>query len=156
MKRGLILLACMLAAAAELAAADTGRSTWSSCTSILLTSSAFPREARMRRDGGDRRNFQLWNRFRDEDILVRIVNRADARIVAVYSDYRSDRNGLYTYTLGAKVTSTKDVPPGMVVRKVEAGNYAMFTSNGQAVSQLVVGLWKNIWSLEDAREIHRA
>ncbi|MBV8809715.1 MAG: AraC family transcriptional regulator [Acidobacteriaceae bacterium] len=99
---------------------------------------------------------QLWKRFRNDDVLVRIANRADDRVIAVYSDYQSDRNGMYTYTLGAKVTSTKDVPAGMVVQRVEAGNYAVLESQGQAAGPIVLGLWQRAWSLEDAHELHRA
>ncbi len=157
MKRGLVSLTCVLALAAGLVSAATDE-----INMVRLHVDSFNvvgisvRTSNAQEMGGTGEIAQLWKRFRDEEVLVRIVNRADARVVAVYSDYESDRNGMYTYTLGAKVTSTKDVPPGMVVQKIEAGNYAMFTSQGQAVSQIIVGLWKRVWSLEDAHELHRA
>jgi predicted transcriptional regulator YdeE len=158
MKRGFVLLACVLAVAAGLVAAATD----TTINMIKLHVDSFnvvgisARSSNAQEMAGTGEISQLWKRFRDEDVLIRIVNRADARVIAVYSDYQSDRNGMYTYTLGAKVTSTKDVPPGMVVQRVEAGNYGMFTSQGQAAGQIVVGLWKRIWSLEDAHELHRA
>jgi predicted transcriptional regulator YdeE len=152
----LALLTCVLAVALGLVAADT-----SDIKMAKLHVDSFnvvgisARTSNAQEISGNGEIAQLWNRFRDENVLVRIVNRADARVVAVYSDYESDKNGRYTYTLGAKVTSTKDIAPGMVVQKIDAGNYAMLTSQGQAVSQMVVGLWKRVWSLEDAHELRR-
>lgn len=98
----------------------------------------------------------LWKRLRDEDVLIRIQHRTDGKIIAVYSDYESDRNGRYTYTLGAKVNSTRDVPNGMIVQKVQAGQYAMFTSQGGPAPQIVPALWKGIWSLEASKQLNRA
>lgn len=92
----------------------------------------------------------LWARLRDEALLNRIQHRADDHIVAVYSDYESDKDGPYTYTLGSKVTSTKDVPPGMVALRTVSGNYAIFTGQGGPAVQLVMSLWQRIWSLEKA------
>ena len=98
----------------------------------------------------------LWRRFAAEDLLDRIPHRSDAHIVAVYSDYESDKDGPYTYTLGAKVTSTRDVPPGMVSRKVLSGDYAMFTAQGGPPPKMTVDLWKRIWSLEKPGPLQRA
>lgn len=99
----------------------------------------------------------LWSRLASENLLSRIQHRMDAHIVAVYSDYESDKDGAYTYTLGAKVDSAHDLPPGMVTRKVLSGDYAMFTAQGGAPPQMTVDLWKRIWSLEKPpQQIHRA
>lgn len=91
----------------------------------------------------------LWARLRNEGLLNQIQHRADDHIIAVYSDYESDKDGAYTYTLGSKVTSTKDLPPGMAALKTESADYAIFTAHGGA-AQLVMGLWQRIWSLEKA------
>jgi predicted transcriptional regulator YdeE len=99
---------------------------------------------------------KLWARLRDEDLLSRIPDRADSRIVALYTDYEIDKDGPYTYILGAKVSSAKHIPVGMVSRKVESGAYAMFTAQGRPPAQMVVDLWKQIWSLEKPEQIHRA
>lgn len=98
----------------------------------------------------------LWTRLRGENLLNEIPNRVDSRVVAVYTDYASDKDGPYTYLLGAKVSSAKDIPPGMVSRKVESGTYAMFTAQGGPPAQMVVDLWKRIWSLEKPQQIRRA
>ena len=99
---------------------------------------------------------KMWARMREENLLSRIPNRVDSRIVAVYSDYESDKDGPYTYLLGAKVSSVKDVPPGMMARTVPSGPYAMFTAQGEPAPQMTVNLWKRIWSLEKPGPLHRA
>src|ERR1700761_2438916 len=70
---------------------------------------------------------KMWARMRDEHLLDQIQHRVDSRVVALYTDYESDKDGAYTYVLGAKVSSDKDIPRGMVARKIPSGNYAMFT-----------------------------
>ena len=99
---------------------------------------------------------KLWARIAGEDLFDRIPHRVDGHIVAVYSDYESDKDGAYTYTLGAKVTSSHDIPAGMGAVKVISGDYAMFTAQGGAPPQMTVDLWKRIWSLEKPGPLHRA
>lgn len=99
---------------------------------------------------------KLWGRLQAENFLTQIPNRVDSRIIAVYSDYESNKDGPYTYLLGAKVSSAKEVPPGMAARTVVSGTYAMFTAEGGAPQALVVNLWKRIWSLEKPDQFHRA
>ena len=88
-----------------------------------------------------------WGRLFQEGILEKIPNKADSRIVAVYTDYASDHNGEYTYLLGARVTSDTNVPAGMVARKVPAGKYAVFTSEKGPAQQVVPALWMKVNSL---------
>src|SRR5579875_3359245 len=114
------------------------------------------RTSNARESSGDGPLAKLWVRFRDENYLVQIPNRVDDRVVAVYSDYESDKDGPYSYLLGAKVSSTKDIPPGMTSRTVVSGPYAMFTVQGGPPAQILLGLWKHIWSLEKADQLHRA
>jgi len=88
-----------------------------------------------------------WGRLFQEGVLGKIPNKADPRIVAVYTDYASDRNGEYTFLLGARVSSDADVPAGMLARKVPAGKYAVFTSEKGPGPKVVPALWMQIASL---------
>jgi predicted transcriptional regulator YdeE len=88
-----------------------------------------------------------WHRFIAESLIEKIPNRVDSSIMAVYTDYASDHNGEYTYILGAKVSSTKNQPVGMVAKKIPAGRYAIFTSDKGRVEQVVPGIWQKINSL---------
>jgi predicted transcriptional regulator YdeE len=88
-----------------------------------------------------------WAHFMKEGLLNRIPNKADSNILAVYTDYESDANGAYTFLIGAKVSSADDVSPGMVIRKIPAGRYAMFTSEKGFVGKVVPETWSRIWAL---------
>lgn len=88
-----------------------------------------------------------WGRFMQEGVLGKIPNKADQSIVAVYTDYASDKDGEYTYLLGARVTSDSDVPAGMVAKKVPAGKFAVFTSEKGAAQKVVPETWMRINSL---------
>ena len=88
-----------------------------------------------------------WHRLVQEGLLNTIPNRADDSVVAVYTDYASDHNGDYTFIVGAKVSSHAKVPAGMVVQKVAAGKYTVFTSEKGPAPKVVPALWMKINSL---------
>jgi predicted transcriptional regulator YdeE len=88
-----------------------------------------------------------WGRFMQEGTLNKIPAKADASIVAVYTDYASDKDGEYTFLLGARVTSDAEVPAGMVAKKVPAGKFAVFTSEKGAAQKVVPETWMRINSL---------
>jgi predicted transcriptional regulator YdeE len=88
-----------------------------------------------------------WARFMQEGVLGKIPNKLDHSIVAVYTDYASDHNGDYTFVLGAKVSSTADLPDGLVATKVPGGRYVVFTSEKGPGPKVVPELWKKINAL---------
>jgi predicted transcriptional regulator YdeE len=79
--------------------------------------------------------------------VIKIPNKVDSEIVVVYSDYESDANGAYNYTIGAKVNSISKIPPRMAAKKVPAGRYAVFTSEKGFVGKVVPETWSRIWAL---------
>jgi len=87
-----------------------------------------------------------WGRLVQEHLLDKIPERVDKSAIAVYTEYASDKDGEYTYVLGAKVKADAVVPAGMVKTTISAGRYAMFTSDRGPVQQVVVDTWKRIWS----------
>ncbi len=87
-----------------------------------------------------------WERFMGEGLLATIPNKADGKIVALYSEYASDKDGEYTYLLGARVTKVEDLPAGMVAKNVPAGRYAVFTSERGPVQKVVVEMWRRVWA----------
>jgi predicted transcriptional regulator YdeE len=87
-----------------------------------------------------------WAKFFGEGVAAKIPNRADANIVAVYTDYASDVNGDYTFLIGARVTKTEILPEGLSAKTVPRGRYAVFTSERGQVQQVVVDTWKRIWA----------
>jgi predicted transcriptional regulator YdeE len=88
---------------------------------------------------------KLWQRLFSEGILNQIPDKADQSIMVVYTNYASDWNGDYDYTLGAKVKSGTKAPEGMVSVTVPAGKYLEFES-ARGPGQTVVGeVRKQIW-----------
>ncbi len=91
-----------------------------------------------------------WTRFMKENLAAQVPNKVDSTLLAVYTDYASDKDGEYTFILGARVTSATQVPKGMVARKVQPGRYAIFTSEKGPVAKVVSETWQRIWSVPKA------
>jgi predicted transcriptional regulator YdeE len=87
-----------------------------------------------------------WERFFKEGVLAAIPNKADGNIVALYTGYVSDKDGEYTYVLGARVTKVESLPAGTVAKNVPAGRYAVFTSEKGPVQKVVVEMWQKVWA----------
>jgi len=87
-----------------------------------------------------------WQRFMQEGVPARIDGKADSRILAVYTDYASDKDGDYTFLLGAKVAPESPVRTGLSLRRIPAGRYAVFTSERGPVAKVVPETWKRIWA----------
>ena len=88
----------------------------------------------------------MWQRVMTEGLIDQIPNRADANIIAMYTDYESDANGEYTFLIGAMVCSLESVPEGMIAKHIEAASYAVFTSEKGPVWQVVPQVWQKIWA----------
>lgn len=87
-----------------------------------------------------------WERLFKDGVLAAIPNKADGNIVALYTEYASDKDGEYTYVLGARVTKVESVPAGMVAKNVPVGRYAVFTSERGPVQKVVVEMWQRVWA----------
>lgn len=99
---------------------------------------------------------QQWGRLFQEGLLSKIPNKADANIVAVYTDYESDSSGAYTFILGAKVTSAENIPAGMVAHKIPGGKFAVFTTEKGPGSKVVPEAWGHINDPQSAAKLNRA
>jgi predicted transcriptional regulator YdeE len=97
-----------------------------------------------------------WGRLFQEGLLNKIPNKADANIIAVYTDYESDSNGAYTFILGAKVNSMDKIPSGMVAHKIPAGKFAVFTTEKGPGSKVVPEAWGRINDPQSAAKLNRA
>lgn len=72
-------------------------------------------------------------------------------IYAVYTEYESDYNGMYTYFIGQEISSIEDMglirAQDMHVIKTKEQKYAKFTSNAGKMPDVCIELWQHIWSL---------
>lgn len=94
--------------------------------------------------GGQGKIPQLWESAMEGDKLDQVPNRVNDDLVVVYSDYASDATGEYNYTLGVRVSSADKVPDGFVVRRIQAGKYAVIPSEQGPPQVVIPALWTKI------------
>jgi len=97
-----------------------------------------------------------WQKFFQDGVQQKIANRADSNLCAVYTNYASDRNGEFSFVIGVRVNAGAAVPPGMVLKKIPAGDYALITSEKGPVGKVVAAAWQQVWALEDKVQLARA
>ena len=90
---------------------------------------------------------KLWQRFVQQNVAASIPNRDGQSLIVVYTDYDSDQTGEYTYLIGARVTSTGDIPAGLTLKEVPAGSYAVLKSENGPVQEILPKIWRQIWSM---------
>ena len=76
--------------------------------------------------------------------------------VAVYSEYATDKDGEYNYLLGVEISHNETLPLQFSKRTTKGGNYICLKGEGTVTPELVVGLWRQIWALEEAGQLVRA
>ena len=99
---------------------------------------------------GDGEIPKLWNRFFQENLGDKIPHRVGQSLIVVYSDYASDQNGEYTYTLGGPVDSVADVPKDLAVRTIPVGSYTVLTAPPGPPQQTLPAIWTKIWGMSEA------
>ena len=87
----------------------------------------------------------LWHQFYASDLA------AGDKIVEVYSNYKSDANGMYTVTVG---THDDNVSAEYATVKVQAGNYLVFHGEGP-MPLAVVETWKQVWAYFETKRDHQ-
>jgi predicted transcriptional regulator YdeE len=97
-----------------------------------------------------------WQKFFAEGIPQKIPHRTDQSFYAVYSDYAGDHNGEYSFLIGAKVKEGTEPPAGLIAKRIDAGKYALITSDRGPFPKVVPAAWQKIFSLEDAGSLKRA
>ena len=96
-----------------------------------------------------------WQKFFQEGILSKIPSKIGPNIYALYTDYASDRNGEYSYVIGAMVKDGTAVPADMVLKSVPGGRFAVLPSEQGPLPNVVPGVWQKIWKLEDEKKLQR-
>ncbi|KTD17399.1 GyrI-like domain-containing protein [Legionella jordanis] len=77
----------------------------------------------------------LWQQFQESDLS------AHKPAIAVYSDYESNAEGLYTITVG--VAQNQQLPLCSRV-EIKAGQYLQFKNNGP-MPDTIIKTWQEIW-----------
>ena len=97
-----------------------------------------------------------WQKFFNEGVPAKIPDTTGTNFHAVYSDYASDHNGEYTYVVGQAVKDGTAAPSGMVVKRVLAGHYAVFTTEVGPFAKVIPAAWQRIFNLEEEGKLKRA
>lgn len=93
----------------------------------------------------------LWQKFMSEGIMEQIPARTSNDIYCIYTAYEKDHTHPYTTILGCKVESAAQVPEGMVLQHIEAGNYEKILVRGDLTKGAVFEEWTRIWNSDRAR-----
>lgn len=91
-----------------------------------------------------------WEKFMTNNLMEKIPHKTEGVILAAYTDYESNKDGEYTFFIGAKVTAINSIPEGMVAKTIPEEKYLVLTSHTGPVWEVVQSLWKKIWTLPTA------
>jgi len=82
----------------------------------------------------------LWMRCMQQGFFTEDRHRVGHRLVALYSNYRTD--GSFTYTLGILTDSPEDLPPGTSAHLIKSGVYGAFHSDKGSLAKILRPLWE--------------
>src|SRR5579862_1658771 len=92
----------------------------------------------------------LWSRFFRDKVIETLPRKISDEIYCLYSGYDPDHLNIYDTTIGCRIESVKNLPPGLVMRKISSGKYAHYISAGK-LPQCVVATWREIWQTRNDR-----
>lgn len=95
----------------------------------------------------------LWQSFLASSIHDRLASISPA-IYAVYSDYESNEQGKYRFTLGYAVSDTEEVPEDLNSITIPGGKYKIYPAKTSTVED-IIETWQTIWNT-DKSELPRA
>lgn len=92
-----------------------------------------------------------WQRFTEDSVLARIPGKLSDEVYAVYTHFENagvDNRGIYSLIIGAPVSSTQAVPPGMSHAVLPASPRAVFPVPPGRFDQ-VGAVWQDVWQRDD-------
>lgn len=87
----------------------------------------------------------LWQKLY-QGLFHQLPGKVNDRAIGLYSDYENEAEGLYDITVGCEVEASTELPAGVTVKTIPAGNYAEFVVHGDDV-QAVAKMWGEIWQM---------
>lgn len=87
---------------------------------------------------------KLWQKFETEKIAEKIPHKLSDTVYAVYYDYESDANGLFSYFIGCKVDDNMGKPENLDELIIPAQTYHKETAKGQ-MTGCITEVWNKIW-----------
>lgn len=87
---------------------------------------------------------ELWQHFETNKIAELIPNKTSDVIYAVYYDYESNENGLFSYFIGCKVEDNSEKPENLDEIKIPQQSYYIETAKGR-MTGCITDAWRRIW-----------
>lgn len=94
---------------------------------------------------------QIIAQYYGEQLFAKIPDQSPPGFsFSLMSDYASDQNGEYTFTMGVPVEKTEgELPDGVVIKNIPASRYAVFVSERGPMPNVIIDLWSKIWSTSE-------
>jgi len=94
-----------------------------------------------------------WEKFYTDQLINKIPSKKNTTILALYTNYESDKNGSYSFAIGSEVSNVEQIPDGMISYSIEPSEYIVFTTRTGPVQEVVVEAWQHIleWSKTNKR-----
>ena len=73
--------------------------------------------------------------------------KTPTKVFAVYTDYKSDEHGYYTYFLGKEVDNFDNISQDFSSLIIPNQTYMKFTSNPGKIPEVVTDMWQSIWQM---------
>lgn len=98
----------------------------------------------------------LWNDFFCKNIFENIpLKKEKSKIIAAYTNYKSDHNDEYKLIIGTEVLE-KNTNAKFDYHNTESGKYLSFNIQGKFPEAIISG-WKDVWAyFDNNNEIQRA
>ena len=87
----------------------------------------------------------LWEKFYSET-YNKIENKVNGRSLGIYTEYENDEKGDYTMMTACEISSS-DKNNDMIIKKIPAGKYAVFTIRGDVRTE-VGKFWEQLWNMK--------
>lgn len=87
---------------------------------------------------------KLWEKFYSET-YNKIENKINGRSLGIYTEYENDEKGDYTIMTACEVSSSNN--NDMIIKKIPAGKYAVFTIRGDVRTE-VGKFWQELWKMK--------
>jgi predicted transcriptional regulator YdeE len=88
----------------------------------------------------------LWKKFYQEEIPLKIPDRIGEEVYSVYTDYEGDHEKPYKVLIGCQVTAETPTVQSLDAVLIPVGQYEKFTAKGNLTQGAVGKTWYNIWN----------
>ncbi|MGE6256450.1 zinc ribbon domain-containing protein [Heyndrickxia sporothermodurans] len=99
---------------------------------------------------------KMWDRYFSQRITDQIQYQVKpSETIALYSDYESDFNGDYDFSIGTTVENTGNLSNDLVSKSIPASTYAVFTTKVGKINEIIPMAWMDIWKWFETAKVER-